>query len=170
MITSTSTNTALGIFNNQADAVQAINALKNAGFRDDDIGVASREWSKHFDSVRLDEQQTAEKGAVNGAVLGASLGAALGLVGAVLVPGAIPVLAGGALVSAIFGGAAGAAGGAYAGPFIAMGYSDAVSKEHSKHIEAGKIIVVVHAGERHEDARKILVSAGAYDDAMANSP
>ncbi len=170
MIKSTSTNTALGIFNDQTQAANAINALKNAGFKDDDIGVASREWSKHFDSVRVGEQQIAEKGAVNGAVLGASLGAAFGLAGAILVPGAIPVLAGGALVSALFGGAAGAAGGAYAGPFIAMGYSDAVSSEHSKYIEEGKTIVVVHAAERREDARKILVNAGAYDDAMANSP
>ena len=170
MNTTSPTTTALGIFDDKAQAAKAIHSLKNAGFKDADIGIASREWSKQFDSVRVDEQHIAEKGAVAGAALGAGLGAVFGLVGAVVVPGAIPVLAGSAVVSALLGGAAGAAGGAFAGPFIAMGFSDAEAEEHARHVQEGKIVVIVHAPDRHEEARKIMVRQGAYDEAMATGP
>jgi hypothetical protein len=167
MIAASSSTVAPGIFDHQKEAANAIHALKNAGFSDADIGIASRDWSKQFDSIRVDEQHIAERGAVAGAALGASLGAVFGLVGAIVVPGAIPVLAGSAVVSALLGGAAGAAGGAYAGPFIAMGFSEMESEDHNRHIEEGKTVIIVHAPDRLEDARKIMVHEGAYDEAMA---
>jgi hypothetical protein len=170
MLSPASKTTALGIFDNPADATKAIHALKNAGYRDADIGIASKAWSKQFDNVGVHEQHLAEIGAVAGSALGATLGAAFGLVGALVVPGAIPVLAGSAMVSALLGGAAGAAGGAYAGPFIAMGFSDTEAQTHGTYVEAGKTVVLVHAPEKLEAARKILVREGAYDEAMANSP
>ena len=170
MLSPVSKTTALGIFDDRTQATKAIQALKNASFKDDDIGIASREWSKQFDSVGVSEQHVAENGAVAGAAYGAGLGAVIGLVGAILVPGAIPIVAGSALASAIFGGAAGAAGGAYAGPFIAMGLSDAEAQNHGRYIKEGKTVVAVYTPDRLEDARKILVREGAYDDAMATSP
>jgi hypothetical protein len=170
MIATSSATTALGIFNDSVQAKQAIHALKNAGFRDKDIGIASREWSTQFDNVDVNEQHVAEKGAIAYAALGATLGAAFGLVGAILVPGALPVLAGSTLLSGLLGGAAGAAGGAFAGPFIAMGLSEMDAEKHSQHVQEGKIVVLVHDPERRDEARKVMVKEGAYDDAMANSP
>jgi len=122
--------------------------------------------------VRLDEQHVAEKGAVAGAVMGGTLGAALGLVGAVLLPGVAPILAGHALLSALGGGLAGAGGGTFVGPFIAMGYSEAEAKAHARHLEQGKTLVLAHDPDpdRREEARSILVEHGAYDESMSTSP
>src|SRR5262249_27361371 len=116
-----STTTVPGIFEKREHAVKAIEALKQAGFRDDQIAVASREWSHNLEGVPVHEQHVTEKGAITGALVGGGLGAALGLAGAILVPGALPVITGSAVVSALGGGLIGGAGGAFAGPFVALG-------------------------------------------------
>src|SRR5262245_4139623 len=99
-----SPTTVPGIFETPEDAKKAIEALKRAGFTDDRIGVASREWTKKLEEVDVKDQHVAEKGAVVGALAGGGVGAALGLLGAVLVPGAIPIITGSALLSALGGG------------------------------------------------------------------
>src|SRR2546421_11197597 len=100
--------TVLGIFDEQAQAIKAIQALKQAGFTDDHIGVASRGLSRQFQNVAVDEQHKTEEGAIAGALVGGGLGTALGLAGAILVPGALPIVAGSALLAGLGGGAAGA--------------------------------------------------------------
>jgi len=161
-----STTTVPGIFDEKEQATRAIAALKKAGFSDGQIGVASREWSRKFQDVPVDEQHTAEHGAVTGAVVGGGLGATLGLVGALLVPGGIPILAGSALLSALGGGLAGAGAGAFAGPFIAMGLTEEDAQWHAEHVNQGKTVVLVHAPGRCEEARAIMVEYGAYDESM----
>jgi hypothetical protein len=170
MMIASSATTVVGIFDNQEQAAAGIRALKQAGFTDAQIGVSSRHWSHEGEGVRLDEQHVAEQGAVAGAVVGGTLGAVLGLAGAVLLPGAAPILAGHALLSALGGGLAGAGGGTFVGPFIAMGYSEAEAKAHARHLEQGKTLVLVHAPDRMEAARSILVEHGAYDESMSTSP
>jgi hypothetical protein len=167
---SSSPTTALGIFDEQAEAALAIHALKEAGFFDREIGVASREWSQHLQGVRVDQQHVAEHGAVTGTLVGGGIGSVVGLVGAILVPGTIPILAGHALLSVLGGGLAGAAAGAFAGPFIALGFSEQESRRHAKHVEQGKTIVLVYAPDRTDEARRIMVHHGAYDDSMTASP
>lgn len=163
-------NTVLGIFDDQRDATAAIEALKKAGFADRDIGVASREWSKQFQNVDVDEQHVAAKGAIGGSVIGGSVGAIAGLVGAMLVPGLIPVIAGETIVTMLLGGAAGAAVGAFAGPFVAMGFSESDAKAHAQHVAEGKTVVIVYAPDRKNEARSIMVANGAYDESMSSSP
>jgi hypothetical protein len=81
-----------------------------------------------------------------------------------------PILAGHALLSAIGGGLAGAGGGTFAGPFIAMGFTEAEAKAHAQHLEQGRTLVLVHDPDRKEEARSILVENGAYDESMSASP
>ncbi len=161
-----STTTVPGIFDNQEQAARAIAALKGAGFSDAQIGVASRQWSKKLDGVHLDEQKAAEHGAVTGGLLGGGIGAALGLAGAILVPGAIPVITGSLLFSALGGGLAGASAGVFAGPFVALGFSEEDARKHADHVEQGKTVVLVHAPDRYDEARSILVQNGAFDETM----
>jgi anti-sigma factor RsiW len=165
-----SENTALGVFDERRQAESAIVALKEAGFSESDIGVASREWTKQFQNVHVSEQKVAEKGAVGGALIGGGVGAVVGLAGAMLIPGLIPVIAGETLVSMLVGGAAGAAVGAFAGPFIALGFSETEAKEHAQHIAEGKTIVMVYSPDRRGDAQSIMVKNGAYDESMSTSP
>jgi hypothetical protein len=169
-MTLSSPTTAVGVFDEQGQAAKAIQALKHAGFGLSQIGVASRELSQQLEGVRVDEQHAADKGAVTGALLGGSLGVALGLVGSVLIPGAIPILAGHALLSALGGGLAGAAGGVFAGPFIAMGFSEQDAQKHAHHVEQGRTVLLVYAPDRRDEARWIMVEHGAYDDSMAEGP
>lgn len=163
----TTLDTIVGVFDHQEQAVKAIDALKGAGFRSERIGVASRQWSQRFENVSSDDQKTASDGAVWGSVAGGGVGAALGLIGSVLLPGAIPIIAGSMLVNTLIGAAAGAAGGALGGPFIAMGFSEAHAAQYGKEVEAGKTVVLVQAPGDEDKAKKILVAQGAYDDSMA---
>jgi hypothetical protein len=164
-----SNTTATGVFDSDKQAANAIAALKHAGIREEEIGVTSRNWSQNLKDVRVDMQHQAESGAVHGALMGGALGASLGLVGATLIPGALPVIAGSALLTVLAGGFTGAAGGTFVGPFLAMGFSDSESKRHAKHIELGKTIVLVHSPGRQKEALSIMVANGAYDDSMANN-
>src|SRR5271165_7181051 len=96
-----STTTVPGIFENHEQAVKAIAALKRAGFRDDQIAVASRELSRKLERVPVEEQHVTENGAIAGSLIGGGVGAALGLAGAFLIPGVLPLIAGGAAGSAL---------------------------------------------------------------------
>jgi len=167
MILSSATIT-LGVFEKEEEARAAIAALKEAGFTDDQIGVASKRWSKDLEAVRVDRQHTAEKGAVRGSMVGSGIGAVLGLVGGILVPGVIPIVAGSAILGLLGGAAAGAAAGAYVGPFIALGLSKEEADFHAQHVEKGRTVVLVYSAERVDDARKIMVEHGAYDESMSN--
>ncbi len=160
----------VGIYNHQDQAVKGIQALRNAGFPDEQIGVASREWTKHLEGVKVHEQHSAEHGAVTGALVGGGLGAALGLVGAILVPGAIPFLAGHALLAALGGGLAGASGGVFVGPFLALGIDKAESEDYARQLEQDKVAVLVNAPGREDEARALMVQQGAYDESMSASP
>lgn len=166
----TDNKTTIGVFDHRDQAKKAIEALKAAGFRDEQLGVASRDWSKKFEGVSADDQNVAADGAVWGSVVGGGLGAVVGLVGSALVPGAIPIVAGQMLFNVLLGGAAGAAGGVFGGPFIAMGLSETDAERHAKHVAEGKTVLLVHAPDRADEARDILINAGAYDDSMANKP
>jgi hypothetical protein len=163
-------STAIGIFESDADAEAAIRALKHNGFDDQQIGIASRTLTRQFENVDVKEQQVAESGAVKGSIIGGGIGVLAGLAGATLIPGVLPILAGSLLVSAIVGGAAGAAGGAFAGPFLALGFSEDDAKVHSRHVDEGRTVVLVLAPERLDEAHRILVENGAYDDSMSTSP
>jgi hypothetical protein len=165
-----SATTVPGIFDNREQAKQAIQALKDAGFTDAQIAVASREWSKKLGDVGVEEQHLTERGAVAGALVGGGIGAALGLVGAILVPGAIPIITGSVFLSALGGGLAGAGGGAFAGPFIALGFSEEESQKHAHHVQAGKTVLLVHAPGRQEEARNIMTEKGAFDESMNAGP
>jgi len=69
----------VGLFDRQTDAEAAINALKAAGFRDQDIGVAMRDRSAQGELIEDTGTQAAE-GATAGAVGGGVVGGAIGLV------------------------------------------------------------------------------------------
>lgn len=166
MVLSSATIT-VGVFEEEAEVVKAIDALKQAGFSDDQIGVASKRWSKELEAVRVDKQRVAEKGAVRGSLVGSGIGAVLGLVGGILVPGVIPIVAGSAIAGMIGGAAAGAAAGAYVGPFIALGFSEEESRKHHEHVEQGRTVLLVYAPDRIDEARKIMVDHGAYDESMS---
>jgi Heat induced stress protein YflT len=97
--------TIVGLFADQLDAERGIQALKAAGFSEQQIGVAVRDKQQQQELTEGTGTQTAE-GAATGAVGGGVLGGAVGLlagVGALAIPGIGPIIAGGALASTLAG-------------------------------------------------------------------
>jgi hypothetical protein len=165
-MTANNPSIVVGIFEKPGEAAEAIRALQEAGFRNDQIGLAAREWAEELAGVRVDLQHNAAEGAAVGALAGGGVGVVAGALGAALVPGVGPVLAG-----ALLGGAAGAAFGTFAGPFIALGLSDTEAQRQARHVEKGYTVVLVRVPpERKDEARAILIEHGAYDDRMTTNP
>jgi hypothetical protein len=161
----------VGLLPSRERAEQAIRALRQAGFESEQIGVAARDRTARGELVEETGSRAAE-GAAAGAVGGGVLGGAVGLlvgVGALAIPGIGPVVAGGALASALgVAGATAAAGagiGAATGGMIGALVGLGVPEEHARYFERGVheggILVTVDAGPRVAAARDILNAHGA---------
>src|SRR5688572_21285921 len=93
----TGRKTVAGLFHDRMAAEQAINDLKSAGFRADQIGVAMRDRTEQGQMVE-DTGTHAASGATTGLLGGGLLGGVVGFlvgVGALAIPGIGPVVAGG---------------------------------------------------------------------------
>ena len=167
----TGRSTVAGLFTERADAERAINDLKDAGFRPDDVGVAMRDRDEQ--GALVEETGTraaagAGTGALGGGILGGLVGWLVGI-GALAIPGIGPVLAGGALATAfglaggtaVAGAGIGAAAGGIVGALVGMG----IPEEEAQHFESGfregGVLLTVNAGARALDAAAILERNGA---------
>jgi hypothetical protein len=155
--------TVVGLFSNQVDAERAIGRLKQAGFTEDQIGVAMRDRSQQEELTEGTGTQAAE-GAATGAVSGGVLGGVVGLlagVGALAIPGVGPIIAGGALASTLAGAGIGAAAGGLLGALMGMGIPEEDARHFDEGFRAGGILLTVNAGSRTEEARECLYETGA---------
>jgi hypothetical protein len=164
--------TVAGVFADRDDAERAINALKDAGFSGDQIGVAMRDRTAQGELVE-DTGTNVGAGAATGAVGGGLLGGLVGFlvgVGALAIPGIGPVIAGGALASAfgIAGGTAvagagiGAVAGGIAGALVGLGIPEAEARYMESGFRRGGVLVTVNAGAgRAVEAVDLLERYGA---------
>ncbi|HEX6479133.1 MAG TPA: hypothetical protein VF043_09835 [Ktedonobacteraceae bacterium] len=153
-MTTTRRTTVVGVFDNDDQARRAIDALKHAGFRDDQIGFIRR----HADGG-TDTGTRVASGVVGGGVLGGVLGAAASL----LIPGLGPAIAGGILAATLGGAAIGAAAGGIIGALTDIGVPEEEARYYQGEFEAGRVIVTVRADGREQEARNILRQYGARD-------
>jgi hypothetical protein len=156
----------VALFPEREAAENAIRALQDAGFSRESIGVAARD--RTAEGRLLDEGESrAAEGAATGALSGGVLGGVVGLlvgVGALAIPGIGPVIAGGALASAlgIAGGTAvagagiGAATGGLLGALVGMGIPDREARHFEQGVQAGGTLVTLDAAGRETEARTIL--------------
>ncbi|HET7599125.1 MAG TPA: general stress protein [Gemmatimonadales bacterium] len=156
----TTGRTIVGLFPDRADAEAAIQDLKDAGFTNEQIGVAMRDAGEQ-QTLAADTGANAATGAATGAVSGGLVGGLIGLLGSLLIPGVGPIVVGGVLASTLVGAGAGAATGGIIGGLIGMG----VSEEDARHFDArfreGAVLVTVTAGARTDEAIRILDQHGA---------
>jgi len=82
-------STVVGVFTDRVHADQAVSELRNAGFREDQIGVAMRHTDGGADATTGEEGSHAGSGAVTGMLTGLGLGALAGLG---VLSGVIPVI------------------------------------------------------------------------------
>src|SRR5512147_848394 len=159
-------STVVGVFEDRSHADAAISELRQAGFRKDQIGVASRhaEAGKAAETTTTGEGSHIGIGAITGALAGAGLG---GLVGLGIISGVIPalglVIAGGTLAAILANVAGGAAIGGLLGALTGAGIPEEEAHYYQGEFEAGRTLVTVTADGRYDEAVTILRRHGAYD-------
>ncbi len=160
-------STVVGVFEDRMQADRAIDALRRAEFRDDQIGIALRYGGKESgvgDTMTVTDESHAGTGAVTGALTGLGLGALAGLgVLSGVIPVIGPAIAGGTLGVILTNAAAGAGLGGVAGALIGAGIPEDEAHYYQDEFEEGRAIVTVHPEGRADEAKTILRSYDAYD-------
>jgi hypothetical protein len=133
-------------------AVEIINQLRAAGFKNEDVSVLLPDQGATRDFAH--EQHTkAPEGAATGAVAGGILAGALGWlvgIGSLAIPGVGPFIAAGPILAALGGAAAGGAVGVLAGALIGMGIPEYEAKQYEGKVKGGNILISVHAEDSHQ--------------------
>jgi len=143
-MSSTLQTTIVTIFEDRANADRAVSELRQAGFRNDQIGVALHP------ATATEQGNTAAKatdGAAEGAGVGLFAGASMG------------GLAGGTLLGLVSGGIIGG----LLGAFIGMGIPAEDARYYQDELEAGRTIITVQTDSRHDDALSILLRNGGRE-------
>jgi len=157
-------STVVGVFHDRHQANLAVEDLKRAGFRDDQIGVAGRHTDTTTGATADESGSKWEEGAVTGALAGAGLGGLVGLgIIAGLIPAIGPVIAGGTLAAILANAAGGAALAGLAGALVGAGIPEDEAHYYESEFHSGRIIVTVKADGRYTEAEGILRNHGAYD-------
>ena len=157
----------LGIYTNYSSVENAVDVLKEAGFRNTDISVLfpQKAGSKEF---AHDKGTRAPAGAAVGAGTGAALGGALGWlvgIGALAIPGLGPFVAAGPIVAALAGIGVGGTVGGITGALIGLGFPEHEAKRYEVRVKEGGILLSVHSdnAEWTKRAKEILEKTGAQD-------
>jgi hypothetical protein len=167
-----SRDTVVAVFDDRDDAQDAIEALRDAGFRADDISILARDRDT---AGRLAEDTGTEAatGAATGAFAGGLLGGVAGWLvgsGALAIPGVGPIVAAGPIAAALGGAALGAAGGGIIGALVGAGVPDDEATYYDEEFRRGGIVVTVQAPGRYGEARSILMEYGGRDVTSSTAP
>jgi len=161
-------NTAVfGIYPHHTSVERAVDALKAAGFSNNDISVLfpKNEGTKDFAHEKNTKApEGASTGAGTGAVLGGGLGWLVGI-GALAIPGLGPFIAAGPIMAALAGAGVGGAVGGLTGALIGMGIREYEAKRYEGRVKDGGILLSVHSDTSDEvkRAKAILERTGAQD-------
>ncbi|HCC57662.1 MAG TPA: DUF3341 domain-containing protein [Solibacterales bacterium] len=156
-----------GIYASRTAAEEAVDALRNAGFRNTDISALfpDNQGSKDF---AHEKSTKAPEGTATGVASGAVVGGVLGWlagIGALAIPGIGPFIAAGPIMAALAGaGAAGVVGG-LVGALVGMGIPEYEAKRYEGRVKNGGILLSVHCdtGDWVTRAKQILKDTGAED-------
>ncbi|HYP13496.1 MAG TPA: general stress protein [Bryobacteraceae bacterium] len=156
-----------GIYPDQLTAEDAVDTLKDAGFRNTDISVLfpDNQGTKDF---AHEKHTKAPEGALTGGSSGAVIGGALGWlagIGALAIPGVGPFIAAGPLMGMLGGIGVGSAIGGLTGALIGLGIPEYEAKRYEGRISRGSILLSVHCDDSEwaKRARNILNQTGGED-------
>jgi len=164
----------VALFEERSEAEDAIHDLKNAGFTNEQIGVATQgrieagearnEGSAVDDEADRIVEDTASglaEGAAAGALTGGVIGGLVGLVSSLLIPGLGPLLVGGVLASALMGMGVGAATGGLIGALVGMGVPEEDARYFDAGLREGRTMLTVSGTAGAPEAVAILQRHGA---------
>ncbi|MBC8165283.1 MAG: DUF3341 domain-containing protein [Bryobacteraceae bacterium] len=160
-----------GIYPDQLTAEDAVESLKDTGFRSTDISVLFPD-SQGTRAFAHEKHTKAPEGALTGGGSGAVIGGALGWlagVGALAIPGMGPFIAAGPLMGMLGGIGVGTAIGGIAGALIGLGIPEYEARRYEGRIRRGGILLSVHCDDPDwaKRARNILTQSGGEDVAAA---
>jgi hypothetical protein len=156
-----------GIYPDQLTAEDAVDTLKDAGFRNTDISVLfpDNQGTKDFAHEKHTKApEAAVTGGSSGAVIGGALGWLAGI-GALAIPGAGPFIAAGPLMGMLGGIGVGSAIGGLTGALIGLGIPEYEAKRYEGRVKRGSILLSVHCddGDWARRAKNILSQTGGED-------
>jgi hypothetical protein len=161
-------NTAVfGIYRDQLGVENAVDALRQEGFRNTDISVLfpENEGTKDFAHEKHTKApEGVTTGATSGAVIGGGLGWLAGI-GALAIPGLGPFIAAGPIMAALAGAGAGGVVGGLTGALVGMGIPEYEAKRYEGRVKDGGILLSVHSdnSEWTKKAKQVLERTGAQD-------
>ena len=160
----TERTTVIGVFDDRAQAQEAIRELKLAGFAQHQIGMTARhDVPDHGTDADEDETYAAEGGAA-GVAAGAGVGAlwGLGIVTGVM-PALGPAIAAGTLAAILSSAAAGAAAAGLTGTLVGLGIPKEEAEYYESEFRLGRVIVSVRSDGRQTEAASIMRRCGGHD-------
>jgi len=160
-----------GMYPNPADAMEAVETLKTAGFRNTDISLLLPDNPRTKD-FGLEKETKAPEGATTGGLTGGIIGGALGwlaCIGALSIPGFGPFIAAGPIMSVLGGIGVGGAIGGLTGAFLGLGIPEYEAKRYAGRIRKGGILLSVHCenSDWTKRAKSILDQTGGEDISSA---
>jgi hypothetical protein len=161
-----------GIYTDRMHAEEAIDSMRAAGFRPEDISVLLPENVGTKDIGYEKHTKAPEHAAVGGAaggVVGGALGWLIGI-GALAIPGLGPIMAAGPIVAAMAGFGAGSVIGGLTGALTGMGIPEYEAKRYEGRIRSGGSLVSVHCDTDiwTSRAKEMLAHTGAEDISAAD--
>jgi len=154
----------LGIYPQRPGVESALDALREAGFRNTDVSILLPEHVVPKD--HLPEATKAPEGLAAGATSGAVIGGTFGWltgVGALAIPGLGPFIAAGPILATLAGIGVGGAVGGFSGGLIGLGIPEHEAKHYAGRIEQGEILLSVHCDSAVDirKAEEIMQRTGA---------
>jgi hypothetical protein len=146
--------TVVGVFDGPNHAEMALTGLKEAGVAPEQVSVVARddrETRGMVESTGMGGGEGVAAGAVLGGITGGALGWLVGL-GALVIPGVGPIIAAGALATALGGAAIGAAAGGLLGALVDLGVPKEDAEGYEASVREGSILLTVAARD-DEQAR-----------------
>jgi outer membrane lipoprotein SlyB len=151
-------STVVGVFESEERAKEAIQALQDEGFTEEEVSIVAKgDDSNQGSSQGMVSQDNMADGAAWGGGIGA-VGGLLAGMGALAIPGIGPIVAAGPLAAAL----SGAVAGGVAGGLIDMGIPEAEGKRFEQDIKEGRMLAVIEADDDNaEIAQNLLEDYGA---------
>ena len=152
--TNTEQWTVLGTFEEETQATGALNALREASFRPEQVSVISRDTAA-AKQLAADSDMVADeagRGAMAGTLLGGLAGWLIGL-SAFAIPGVGPIVGAGIIGTTLAGAGLGAAAGGFVGALGTYGIPDTEARDYEEALKEGHVLISVHANGNTEAAR-----------------
>ena len=158
-------STVIGVFNDISTAEDAVKALRDKGFKDNEISIVARDDQKG-QNQKTDMEVGGDMGTdsiADGTTWGGALGGMAGLlagVGALAIPGIGPIVAAGPLAGVL----SGAVTGGVAGGLIDLGIPEERGRQYEENLKQGGVLAVIETSDdKASEASSILRQNGAKD-------